>query len=94
VRLSEERIEVLAGRLADRLLDEELVDITMSERAFMDLVEVWITRDLEIEEEINEAAVARLESYSRKIEHGTSEWEALLDQAKEELARSRGYVIR
>ncbi|MCB1161164.1 MAG: DUF507 family protein [Candidatus Krumholzibacteriia bacterium] len=94
MRLSEERIEVLAGRLADRLLDEELVDITVSERAFMDLLEVWITRDLEIEEEINEAAVARLESYSRKIEHGTSEWEALLDKAKEELARSRGYVIR
>ena len=94
MRLSEERIEVLAGRLADRLLDEELVDITVSERAFMDLLEVWITRDLEIEEEINGAAVARLESYSRKIEHGTSEWEALLDKAKEELARSRGYVIR
>jgi hypothetical protein len=94
VRLTEERIEVLAGRLADRLLDEELVDITISERAFMDLIETWITKDLEIEEEINEAAVERLRSYSRRIEEGSGEWETLLDQAKEELARSRGYVIR
>ena len=94
MRLSEERIEVIAGRLADRFLDDELVDITITERAFLDLLEVWITRDLEIEEEINEAAVARLESYSRKIAHGSSEWETLLDQAKEELARARGYVIR
>ncbi len=94
MRLSEERIEVIAGRLADRFLDDELIDITITERAFLDLLEVWITRDLEIEEEINEAAVARLESYSRKIEHGSSEWETLLDQAKEELARARGYVIR
>ncbi len=94
MRLSEERIEVLAGRLADRFLDDELVDITLTERAFLDMLEVWITRDLEIEEKINEDAVARLESYSRKIEHGSSEWETLLDQAKEELARSRGYVIR
>lgn len=94
MRLTEERIEVLAGRLADRFLDNELVDITLTERAFLDMLEVWITRDLEIEEEINEAAVARLESYSRKIEHGSSEWETLMDQAKDELARARGYVIR
>jgi hypothetical protein len=94
MRLSEERIEVLAGRLADRFLDDEIVDITLTERAFLDILEVWITRDLEIEEKINEDAVARLESYSRKIEHGSTEWETLLDQAKEELARSRGYVIR
>lgn len=94
MRLSEERIEVIAGRLADRLLDEELVDITITERAFLDQLEIWITQDLEIEEEINEAAVKRLESYSRKIEHGSDEWEALLDKAKDELARARGYVIR
>jgi len=94
VRLSEERVEILAGRIADRLLDEELVDITVSERAFMDLVETWIAKDLEIEEEINEQAVARLESYSRKIEHGSSEWQTLLDQTKDELDRARGYVIR
>ena len=94
MRLSEERIEVIAGRLADRLLDEELVDITLTERAFLDQLEIWLTQDLEIEEEINEAAVKRLESYSRKIEHGSDEWEALLEKAKEELARARGYVIR
>ena len=40
------------------------------------------------------AAVARLESYSRKIEHGSDEWETLLEKAKEDLARARGYVIR
>lgn len=94
MRLSEERIEVIAGRLADRLLDEELVDITITERAFLDQLEIWIAQDLEIEEEINEAAVKRLESYSRKIEHGSDEWEALLEKAKDELARARGYVIR
>ena len=94
MRISEERIEVIAGRLADRLLDDELVDITITERAFLDLLEIWITQDLMIEEEINEKAVERLESYSRKIAHGSSEWETLLDKAKDELARARGYVIR
>ena len=94
MRLSEERIEVLAGRIADRLLDEELVDIPLTERAFMDLVETWIAADLAIEEDINEQAVQRVESYSRKIEHGSSEWETLVEKAKEELARSKGYVIR
>jgi len=94
VRLSEERIDIIAARIADRLLDEELVDITMSERAFQDTLETWITRDLEIEDQINEEAAARVESYQRKIVHGSSEWEILVEKAKEELARSRGYVIR
>jgi hypothetical protein len=94
MRLTPERIEVLAGRIADRLLDNELVDITVSERAFMDLVEIWITQDLEIEEQINEEAVKRLQSYSRRIDEGSSEWQALMDQTKDELARARGYVIR
>lgn len=94
MRLSEERIEVIAKRIAERLLDEELVDITLSERAFHDLIETWITHDLEIEDQINEEAAARVETYQRKIVHGSSEWEILVEKAKEELARARGYVIR
>lgn len=94
MRLSEERIEVLAGRLADRFLDEELVDITVTERAFLDMLEIWITQDLQIEDLINEEAAARVENYSRHIAHGTDEWQNLIDKAKDEIAISRGYVIR
>ena len=94
MRLSEERVEILAARIVNRLLDEELVDITLSERAFEDVIETWITHDLEIEDQINEEAAARVDSYQRKIVHGSSEWEILIDKAKDELARSRGYVIR
>jgi len=94
VRLSEERIEIIAARIVNRLLDEELVDITLSERAFEDVLETWITNDLLIEDQINEEAAARVESYQRKITHGSSEWEILIDKAKDELARARGYVIR
>jgi len=94
VRLSEERIEILASRIVNRLLDEELVDITLTERAFEDIIETWIIHDLEIEDQINEEAAARVERYKRKIIHGSSEWEILIDKAKDELARARGYVIR
>ncbi|MDP7021144.1 MAG: DUF507 family protein [Candidatus Krumholzibacteria bacterium] len=94
MRLNEERIEILARRICNRLLDDEFVDITVTERVFEDLIEIWITKDLEIEDLINEEAVKRVESYSRKIPHGSSEWEILLDKAKDELATSRGYVIR
>ena len=37
MRLSEERIAVLAGLIADRLLDDELVDLEISERDFRQL---------------------------------------------------------
>ena len=94
MRLSEERIEILAARIVERLLDDELVDVTLTERAFEDVIETWITPDLEIEGQINEEAAARVESYQRKIAHGSNEWEILVDKAKDELARARGFVIR
>ena len=94
MRLSEERIEILASRIVERLLDDELVDVTLTERAFEDVIETWITHDLEIEDQINEEAAERVETYQRKIAHGSNEWEILVDKAKDELARARGYVIR
>lgn len=94
MRLSEERIEILASRIVERLLEDELVDVTLTERAFEDIIETWITHDLEIEDQINEEAAARVETYQRKIAHGSNEWEILVDKAKDELARARGYVIR
>ena len=50
MRLSEERVAVLARMVCDRLLDEELVDLEIAENDFVFQVENLILRDLKIEE--------------------------------------------
>jgi len=94
MRLSEERVAVIARDVANTLLDEELVDLEIEEDRFIFLLESLILKDLNIENEIDEEATAWLKQNRRHVEEGSTEWEVEMDQIKEELAVSRGYVIR
>jgi hypothetical protein len=94
MRLSEERVAVIAREVANTLLDEELVDLEMDEDRFVFLLESLILKDLRIEDEIDEEAAAWLSKHRARLEEGTTEWQVELDRVKEELAVARGYVIR
>jgi hypothetical protein len=94
VRLSEERIAVLAKRIADSLLDEEVVDLEIAEDRFVFLIESLLIQDLKLEDQIDEEATAWLLQHKPYLEEGASEWEIELDRKKEDLAVSKGYLIR
>ena len=93
MRLSEERIAVLAELVADRLLDDELVDLEIEERDFRFLIEGLIMHDLKIEDEIDEAATAFLLRNKPHLEEGSTEWQVELERKKEDLANARGYTM-
>ena len=92
MRLSEERVTVLARMVCDRLLDEELADLEISEDDFVFHVENLILKDLKIEDEIDEEATAFLLKNKPKLEEGSTEWEVELERKKEEFSIARGYV--
>ena len=92
MRLSEERVAVLARLVCDRLLDEELADLEISEDDFVFQVENLILKDLKIEDEIDEEATTFLLKNKPKLEEGSTEWEVELDRKKEEFSIARGYV--
>ena len=94
MRLSEERVAVIAREIANTLLDEELVDLEIEEDRFVFLIESLILKDLQLEGEIEEEATAWLKQNRRHVEEGSTEWEVEMERIKEELAVSRGYVIR
>ncbi len=94
MRLSEERVAVIARLIADTLLDEELVHLEMEEDKFLFLLENAILKDLKIEDQIDEDATAWIAKNRSHIEEASTEWEVEMDRIKEELAVSRGYVIR
>lgn len=91
MRLSEERVAVIARLICDRLLDEELVDLEIGESDFTNLVEGLILRDLKIEDEIDEEATAFLLKAKPNLEEGSTEWQIELERKKEEFSIARGY---
>lgn len=92
MRLSEERVAIIARRITDKLLDDELVDLEIDEDRFKFLIETLIIRDLKIEDEIDEEATAFLLKNRPKLEEGSTEWSVELERKKEELSVARGYV--
>jgi len=94
MRLSEERVAVIAREVANTLLDEEVVDLEMDEDKFLFMIENLILKDLLIEDEIDEEATAWVKQNRRHVEENSTEWEIEMEQIKEELAVARGYVIR
>lgn len=94
MRLSEERVAVLARQICNTLLDEELVDLEIAEDRFVFLVESLILEDLRTEDQIDEEAAAWLQKHRSYLQDGTPDWEIALDKVKEDLAIAKGYVIR
>jgi hypothetical protein len=94
MRLSEERIAHLARAIANSLLDDELIDLEIDEGKFVHLLEALIVQDLKIEDAIDEDATTWLKKHRPQLEEGSTEWEIQMDRVKEDLAVSRGYVIR
>ena len=94
MRLSEERIAVLAREICDALLDEEHIDLEIAEERFRFLLENLILEDLRLEEKIEEEATTWLRTHRPSIQEGSSEWEVHLEKVREDLAISKGYVIR
>ncbi len=94
MRLSEERLAIVARSIVDTLLDEELVDIEIAEDRFIFLIESLLVNDLKIEDEIDEQASSWLLEHKPYLQEGSTEWEIAMDQQLEKLAIDRGYVIR
>ena len=94
MRLSEEKVEKIAENLVEML--EEHPDLLEFKGSWTRLdreIGRFIIPDLRIEDEIHVEAMAKMETYSRKTPHGTTEWTLLLSRHKDEIAARRGYVI-
>jgi hypothetical protein len=93
VRLNEKRIDRLAAAILDHLLEEDLVDFKPTTKQMTSELARFITQDLAIEDEITQEAMEKLNTYSRKIPEGSTEWMLLLAKHKDEIAAKRGYTL-
>ncbi len=94
MRLSEEKVQRIAARLAGLLESRtDLVRFEGRRGALERDIARFLIADLRIEDEITHEAVDRLGTYSRNLSPGSTEWMLLVEKHKEEIAARRGYVI-
>ncbi len=93
MRLSNDKIGLLAQRIVDRLWDEDLIDFKMQERDLRAQIGQVLDEDLRIEDEIANEAIERIQTYKRDIPYGSDEWRVLYERFFDEIATRRGYTL-
>ncbi|MBN1423794.1 DUF507 family protein [Candidatus Fermentibacteria bacterium] len=93
MRLSEERVHVLAAHIVQKLVEAEAVVAPDNENLLKQRVAAWIIDDLKTEDEIDREARRILRSLSRPPEEGSEEWDIKLRQTRDDLAQRRGYAL-
>lgn len=92
MRLSEDRIQFIAGQIAHELTDKKLINFKGSSIVLESEIARVIDEDLRIEETIDREVVEMIDKMQRKIPQGSAEWQAIFAQKKEEIARRRNYI--
>lgn len=92
MRLSEDRIQFIAGQIARELVDTNMVKFSGSAIVLESEIARVIHQDLGIEDEIDREVVEMIENMQRQPPQGSAEWQAIFMQKKEEIARRRNYI--
>ena len=93
MRFSDDRIQSIAGQIADHLRRKKMIHFSGLRTSLVTTIARVITNDLKIEDEINAEVERMIESMQRKIPRGSAEWNSIFFQKKEELAHRRNYII-
>ena len=93
MRLSEDRINAIAYKIAFELVKKRFIKTQKNLRQVTAWVEKPILDDLEREEEIEEEVRQILRSIKSCPPEGSFEYQALYQKKKEELSRRRGYQL-
>lgn len=90
MRLSRSKINHLSHIIINALEEDPNVELLKDTNLVrLDIVRI-ITRELKVEEEVDEIARRKLSSYSRKIQEGSQEWDVLYQKIFEEEMDKRG----
>lgn len=92
MRLSEDRIQFIAGQIAKELVDKQMIKFSGSRIVLESEIARVLLEDLKIEEEIDREVVDMIDRMQRKPPQGSAEWQAIFMQKKEEIARRRNYI--
>jgi uncharacterized protein len=90
MRLSDDKISHTTHMLLRGLLEQKLVTLKADDSEVRREIKRTIQSELKIGEEMDEAVVRKLNSFSKKLVEGSSEWEVLYRKYYEEEEVRRG----
>lgn len=93
MRMSEERIQFIAAQVAKEIIDSKQLQYTGSRIVLESEIAKVIIEDLRVEEEIDREVSDMIEKMQKKPPQGSSEWQALFFQKKEEIAKRKNYIF-
>lgn len=93
MRLSEDRINSIAGKIAKELVKKRMVVSKKNLRQVTTWIEKPILEDLAREEDIDAEVAAYIKGLSSPPPEGSYDYQALFQKKKEEISRRRGFKI-
>ena len=93
MRLSNDKISHLSHVIYGGLKERGLLEAAAPEAQIRRAIKQTIEKTLRIEDEINRKVELKLQSYSRKIQEGSSEWNVLYDKFLLEELEKKGLAM-
>ncbi len=89
MKLSEDRISHLSHLILDKLVQDRNVDALQAEERLLREIKRVMTEELRFDDEADSAARRTIQSLSRRVPEGSTEWEVLYRKYREEELRRR-----
>jgi hypothetical protein len=93
MRIPKSWIPVIAARITETLLKDELIVPDVDPKKLAAEVEMLVTQELEVEDRINDEVREILKKFDKEIESGRLDYRKLFDMTKQKLIRERNIVV-
>lgn len=93
MRLSKQRIHLLASTILRRLQDQHRLEVTGSSDALLQALEQAITDELSVEDRLNAEVRDMLKQFEHEFEQGKADYQKMFSMLKSKLVRERGLVL-
>ncbi|MGH7167313.1 MAG: DUF507 family protein [Nitrospiraceae bacterium] len=93
MKLSRERISLLAESLASRLLAEGHLELPGEKKALVEALNQTITEELMVEDRLNAEVRELMKNYETEIQRGGVDYQKMFTMIKSRLVKERGLIL-
>jgi len=90
MRLSDDKVSHLTHVVLKGLIEKKAITLLAEDSAIRREIKRILVKELKLAESIDESIRKKLQSYSKKIPEGTSEWEVLYHKFYQEESAKKG----
>lgn len=93
MRVTEERIQLLATEVVDRLQEQGLLEVSGSKERLIRGVGKAITDELSVEDRLHAEIRTLLKQYDAEFQSGRTDYQKMFTMVKTKLVKERGLVL-